>query len=80
MGRCFITQPALQPTGLVKSESESIKTDLGWWLLVVTVVNVDAYLILTFPDLTCHLQDVDFSHHVIYTPPQHLTWVALFDM
>ena len=35
----------------------SVETGLGKWMLVVTVISVDAYPFLAFPDLTCHLED-----------------------
>ena len=49
------------PIGLVKTESDftvrSVETGLGIRMLVVVVINVDAYTFLTFSDLTCHLED-----------------------
>ena len=49
------------PIGLVKTESDfivrPIETGLGRWMLVVTVISVDAYLFLAFSGLTCHLED-----------------------
>ena len=49
------------PIGLVKTESGffvgSVETGLGWWTLVVAVINVDAYPFLAFSDLSCHLED-----------------------
>ena len=48
------------PIGLVKAESgflvRSVETGLGR-MLVVDVISVAAYSFLTFPDLTCHLED-----------------------
>ena len=50
------------PIGLVKTESSfivrSVETALERWTLVVTVISVDAYPFLAFPDLTCHLEDM----------------------
>ena len=47
------------PIGLVKTKSgfivRSVETGLGRWMLVVAVINVDAYPFLAFSDLTCHL-------------------------
>ena len=49
------------PIGLVKTESNfivrSFETDLGRWMLVVAVINVDAYPFFAFSDLSCHLED-----------------------
>ena len=49
------------PIGLVKTESgfivRSVETGLGRQTLVVAVIGVDAYPILFFSDLTCHLED-----------------------
>ena len=59
----YINQPCTPsfPIGLVKTESDfivrSVETGLGRWMLVVAVINVDAYPFLAFPDLTCHLVD-----------------------
>ena len=44
----------------------SIETGLGRWMLVVAVINVDAYPFLAFSDLTCHLEGMgigDFWLH-----------------
>ena len=50
------------PIGLVKAESgfivRSFETGLGRWTLVVAVISVDAYPILAFSDLRCHLEDM----------------------
>ena len=47
--------------GLVKTKTDSIvgsvETGLGRWTLVVAVINVDAYPLLAFSDLTCHHED-----------------------
>ena len=49
------------PIGLVKAESDfivrSVETDLRRQTLEVAVISVDAYLLLAFSDLTCHLKD-----------------------
>ena len=49
------------PVGFVKTESDcivgSVETGLGRWTLVVALVSVDAYPIVAFSDLTCHLED-----------------------
>ena len=51
------------PIGLVKTESDfidrSVQTGLERWTLVVAVISVDAYTVLTFLDLTCHLEDTE---------------------
>ena len=39
------------------------KTDLGRWILVVAVINVDTYPYLASSDLTCRLED---------------TWIGVF--
>ena len=45
--------------GLVKTESgfivRLVESGLERWMLVVAVISVDAYPLLAFPDLTCHL-------------------------
>ena len=57
----YIDQPHTPsfPIGFVKSESDfvvrSVETDLGRWMLVLAVINVDTYPIVVFSDLTCHL-------------------------
>ena len=47
--------------GLVKTEYgfivRSVEIGLGRWMLVITVISVDAYPFLAFPDLTCHSED-----------------------
>ena len=47
--------------GLVKTEYgfivRSVETGLTRWMLVITVISVDAYPFLAFPDLTCHPED-----------------------
>ena len=47
--------------GLVKIESgfivRSVETGLGRWTLGVSDISVDTYTVLTFSDLTCHLED-----------------------
>ena len=48
------------PIGLVKNESDfvrSVEAGLGRWMLVVSVISVDAVPFLDFSDLTCHLED-----------------------
>ena len=49
------------PIGLVKTESgfivRSVETGLGRWTLVVAVISVDAYPILAFSELICHLEN-----------------------
>ena len=49
------------PIWLVKTKSNfivgSVEASLGKWMLVVTVISVDAYPFLAFSDLTCHLED-----------------------
>ena len=49
------------PIGLVKTESglivRLVETGLGRRTLVVAVISVDAYPVLAFSDLTCHLED-----------------------
>ena len=60
---CYIDQPCTPSfsTGLVKTESDvtvrSIETGLGRWTLVVAVISVDAYPILAFSELICHLEN-----------------------
>ena len=34
-----------------------VETGLGRWMLVVTVISVDAYSFLAFSNLTCHIED-----------------------
>ena len=59
----YIDQPCTPsfPIGLVKTESDfivrSVETGLGRWTLVLAVISVDAYPLLAFLDLTCHLED-----------------------
>ena len=47
--------------GLVKTKSDfivrSVETGLGRWTLVVVMISVDAYPLLAFSYLTCHLED-----------------------
>ena len=47
--------------GLVKIESgfiaRSVETGLGRWTLGVSDISVDTYTVLTFSDLTFHLED-----------------------
>ena len=49
------------PIGLVETKFDfivrSVETGLGRWMLVVTVVSVDAYPFLAFLDIICHLAD-----------------------
>ena len=49
------------PIGLVKTGSgfivKSVETGLGRKTLVVAVISVDAYPLLFFSNLTCHLED-----------------------
>ena len=47
------------PMGLVKTEPAFIirSVETGRWMLVVAVVNVDAYPFFVFSELTCHLED-----------------------
>ena len=54
------------PIWLVKTKSDfiarSVENSLGRWVLVVAVINVDAYPFLAFSGLTCH--PVDKGMHV----------------
>ena len=67
LGRCFITLTslALHLFVLVETKSDffvrSLETDLGRWALVVAVISVNAYLLLSFSDLTCHLEDTEIG-------------------
>ena len=49
------------PIGFVKTEFgfivRTVETGSGRSTLVVAVISVDAYPLLTFSDLTCHLED-----------------------
>ena len=49
------------PIGLVKTEFgfivRSVEISLGRWMLVVAVISVDAFPLLAFSDLTCHLEE-----------------------
>ena len=45
--------------GLAKNESgffRSVETGLGWWMLVIAVISVDAFLFVAFSDLNYHLE------------------------
>ena len=59
----YMEQPRVPsfPAGSVKTNSDfivrSIETGLGRWMLVVTVISVDAYPFLAFWYLTCLLED-----------------------
>ena len=64
-GKCFITSTSLT---LIFSywvgynsiwSIKSFETDLGRWMLVVAVINVDASTVLAYSDLTCHLENTD---------------------
>ena len=50
------------PIGLFKTKSDfivrSVETALGRCTLVVAVTSVDAYPVLAFSDLTCHLENI----------------------
>ena len=54
--------PPSFPIGLVKTESDfivrSVEAGLERWKLVVAVISVDAYPLLVFSYLTCHLEDM----------------------
>ena len=49
------------PNGLAKTESDVIvrtdETGLGRWTPVVAKIGVDAYPLLAFSGLTCHIED-----------------------
>ena len=51
------------PIGFVKTKSDFIvglvEAGLGKWTLVVAVISVDAYPFLAFPDLNCHIEDME---------------------
>ena len=74
MGRCFITSTSLAPhlflLHLVKTKSDfivrSVETALGKWMLVIAAISVDAYLLLAFSNLTCHLEE---QKYVFYGCP-----------
>ena len=49
------------PIGLGTSEpgfiNRSVETGLGRWTLLLAVIIVDAYPVLAFSDLICHIED-----------------------
>ena len=59
--------------GLVKTESgfivTSVETGLGRLTLVVAVISVDAYPLLAFSDLTCHLEDTGIGVFWLHCAP-----------
>ena len=73
----YIDQPGTPsfPIWVVKIESgfivRSVKTGLGRWTLVLAVISVDAYPILAFSDLTCHLQDTGIVVFCLHCAAQY---------